>query len=66
MTVNKKIWVITTRGQVVELPFLSSGDCVKWWCYEGDEKWQKGDPPNIANRMKKDESRKTENQIFAF
>jgi hypothetical protein len=66
MTAIRKIWVITDRGQVNELSLISTSDCIKWWCYEGDDKWQKGEPPNTSRRLKKDASGKPDAQIRAF
>jgi hypothetical protein len=64
---NTPVWIITTKGQVAPLSGISSSEEIKWWCYEGDEKWQREEPPNTVKRSaKKNESKRRDGQIQAF
>lgn len=64
---SKPIWIITQRGSVVPLAELPSGESAKWWCFECDSKWTRGDPPNVKRKeIQKIEPANKQNQIRAF
>jgi hypothetical protein len=44
----KTIWIITTAGHVKPLADLPPGESVKWWCREGDDRWQPGQPLGVS------------------
>lgn len=48
-----RIWVITTMSKVKPVEDLQSDEAVKFWCFEGDDRWQPGQPPGTSATVNK-------------
>jgi hypothetical protein len=57
--VLRRIWVITTMSKVKPVEDLQPDEVVKFWCFEGDNRWQTGQPPGTLATAGKKEKRAT-------
>jgi hypothetical protein len=49
----RRIWVITTMSKVKPVEDLKPDEVSKFWCREGDDRWQPGTPPGTSATVNK-------------